>query len=610
MLKKDLILIMLMTLWGTAQLQAARAYATLSDGTLVFRYDNNRSEYASAGIACYDLNTEYYVPKWYPECSNITTVDFDPTFANARPTSAYFWFAGMDNLKSITHIEYFNTSEVTIMRNMFIGCGLESIDVSHFDTGKVTTMRAMFSECTNLTEIVGLSNMKTSNVKEFQYMFYKCEKLKSINLSKFTFTYPLTSENMCYLCPALKKLSIPSSSNNLEYNTFNGVGTETNPCVLVYPNGFTPNNARQHEGYFTWYGGYFVDQLRPYALFDKNTLTFYYDKSSESRRGRVYELTNTEVPSWEGMKSAITSVIFNSSFSNARPFNCSKWFQKMTSLSSITGLEYLNTSEVKNMNAMFANCPRLTALDLSTFDTSKVTDMSYMFSNDTGLASLNVSRFNTANVVSMQYMFQDCSRLSQLDVSKFDTSNAANMDYMFSNCYRLTLLDVSNFNTGKLQSMAYMFMNCRGVMELDLTNFVIPEQSTSTTGNVFTSCLALERLTLPATAENLDVAACNGVGTPKKPCLLEYPDGVTLQKGQVAADYFVWKRGFFKENKTYAMGDVNHDGAVGVTDVMLTVSYVMGNTSAVFFSENADVSGDGEITVADVTLIVALVIQQ
>lgn len=117
-------------------------------------------------------------------------------------------------------------------------------------------------------------------------------------------------------------------------------------------------------------------------------------------------------------------------------------------------------------------------------------------------------------------------------------------------------------------------------------------------------------LTLPATAENLDVAACNGVGTPKKPCLLEYPDGVTLQKGQVAADYYVWKRGFFKENKAYAMGDVNHDGAVGVSDVMLTVSYVMGNTSAVFFSESADVSGDGEITVADVTLIVALVIKQ
>ncbi len=54
----------------------------------------------------------------------------------------------------------------------------------------------------------------------------------------------------------------------------------------------------------------------------------------------------------------------------------------------------------------------------------------------------------------------------------------------------------------------------------------------------------------------------------------------------------------------YVLGDVNHDGVVSVTDVMLVVDYVMGNNPTNFFIEQADVTGDGDITVQDVTNIV------
>ena len=54
----------------------------------------------------------------------------------------------------------------------------------------------------------------------------------------------------------------------------------------------------------------------------------------------------------------------------------------------------------------------------------------------------------------------------------------------------------------------------------------------------------------------------------------------------------------------YAMGDVNHDGMVNVTDVSLTVNYILGNKPPVFFAENADFDQDGDVNVTDVTIIV------
>ena len=55
------------------------------------------------------------------------------------------------------------------------------------------------------------------------------------------------------------------------------------------------------------------------------------------------------------------------------------------------------------------------------------------------------------------------------------------------------------------------------------------------------------------------------------------------------------------------LGDVNRDGEVNVTDVMLTVNHIFGQASEVFYSDNADVNEDGEVNVTDVMGIVGIV---
>ena len=128
---------------------AAEAYAcyTPDNTTLTFYYDDLRSTRTGT---TYDLNTESSAPEWdyFAIKFSVTRVVFDPSFADARPTSTFNWFHIMIKLESITGMQYFNTSEVTNMGSMFSGCiALTSIDLSNFNTANVTNMYSMFLGC-------------------------------------------------------------------------------------------------------------------------------------------------------------------------------------------------------------------------------------------------------------------------------------------------------------------------------------------------------------------------------------------------------------------------------------------------------------------------------
>ena len=200
------------------------------------------------------------------------------------------------------------------------------------------------------------------------------------------------------------------------------------------------------------------------------TLTFYYDNQRSTRPGTIYLLANGTGWFNDGTNANVTKVVFNSSFANARPTSTWLWFYDMGKLESITGINYLNTSEVTNMAWMFADCVKLTSIDLSNFNTSKVTNMSYMFRGCERLTSLDVSNFNTSKVTDMESMFGDLTALTSLDVRNFNTANVTNMSVMFCGCDNLTSLDVSNFNTSKVTDMSHMF-RCKALKSIDLSNF-------------------------------------------------------------------------------------------------------------------------------------------
>ena len=177
--------------------------------------------------------------------------------------------------------------------------------------------------------------------------------------------------------------------------------------------------------------------MKPWVKYDSaaKTLTFYYGEKESLGDGEYLINEEGYRPDWYNVGTSVTKVVFDTSFAQARPTSCCKWFDIFTNLQNIEGIENLNTSEVKNMGRMFSGCSKLTSLDLSNFDTSNVTDMSYMFSNCFNLTSLDLSNFYTSNVTSMRYMF-NCANLKAIYLGDgFDVDNLGNIDRleMFGN---------------------------------------------------------------------------------------------------------------------------------------------------------------------------------
>ena len=162
------------------------AYAcyTPDNTTLTFYYDGQR---ASRLGATYDLNTGALQPDWVLDGTNhsVTQAVIDPSFVEARPTSTHAWFYCMENVQSITGLDYLNTDSVTDMAAMFMGsAGLTSLDLSHFNTTMVTDMFNMFYECSNLASL-DVSGFNTAQVRDMRGMFRSCSKLTTLDLGSF-----------------------------------------------------------------------------------------------------------------------------------------------------------------------------------------------------------------------------------------------------------------------------------------------------------------------------------------------------------------------------------------------------------------------------------------
>ena len=506
---KKILSVLLCILAGVQTMKAQEAYAIYSpeDQTLTFYYNSLRTLYLGT---TYDLNELRQEPQWYSDgtYANVTTVVFDASFANARPVTAYFWFNEMSKLKNIVGMSNFNTSEVQEMNQLFYKCtSLKSLDLSHFNTAKVTDMHGMFESCTSLTSL-DLGNFSTANVTgryAMSGMFYNCSNLETLDISGFSVAKPVDADLMFGNCPKLKTIYVSSKWNTA--NITSSIGMFRNCTSLVGGQGTTFDANHVDASYAHIDGGsadpgYFTGrELETYAHYteENTTLTFYYDALRSTRTGRTHNLNAENAsPSWIyssiGIVGKITSVVFDPSFADARPKRMNSWFSDMSNLQSITGMEYLNTSEVTSMGFMLNHCSKLESIDLSHFNTSKVTDMRAMFQLCSAMTSLDLSSFDTSNVTDFSGMFINCNGLTSLDLSNFDTSKATRMDDMFANCSKLESLDISSFNTANVTYMRTMFRSCNKLQNLDVGSF--NTSKVTDMEGMFSSCSSLTSLEL------------------------------------------------------------------------------------------------------------------
>ena len=410
------------------------AYAVFDGGTRTLTFGRGLSKPAGA----YDLNEGNNEPGWLTQKENIYKVVFDASFANARPTSCYYWFSGCSKLTDIEGIENLNTENVTNMNSMFDRCSaLTSLDLTNFNTAKVSDMSYMFMGCSALTTIFVSDKFVTYQVTDGRDMFHMC-----INLI-----------------------------GAIEYD-----GSKSDHTYANYEN-----------GYFSPEGGFHA-----YAELNKGTRTLTF-RRGVSKPEEAYDLNEgANAPAWSDQSTNINKVVFDASFANARPTSCCKWFDMCTSLTEIEGIENLNTEEVTNMGSMFSGCYVLTPLDVSNFNTQNVENMSDMFNNCVSLTSLDVSNFDTQKVTDMSWMFNSCVSLTSLDVSNFNTQNVENMSFMFSWCEGLNSLDLSKFDTQNVTNMIYMFWNSSALTTIYVSDKFVTTKVSLEDDDMFVGCTSLK----------------------------------------------------------------------------------------------------------------------
>ena len=277
---------------------------------------------------------------------------------------------------------------------------------------------------------------------DLSFMFFECENLESIDLTKYDTTYITNMYCMFYGCSNLKSVDFSSLKSN---NGINMAFTFSN-CFLLKTINFPSNNIIN------------ITNL---------SYTFFVCKSLES--------------------------LNLSSFNTIKVKDMNRLFGGCSALEAIN-ISSFKTDNVIDMGSMFFFCHKLKSLDLSNFNTRNVEIMNDMFFDCRSLITLDLSSFNTINVKYMHYMFMGCFSLKSINLSSFNTINVVDMSNMFSGCHSLQSINLSSFNTINVTKMIGMFLECKSLKSLDLSSFKTPKLVDM--GLMFNFCLQLESLDL------------------------------------------------------------------------------------------------------------------
>lgn len=307
-----------------------------------------------------------------------------------------------------------------------------------FSSVKLRSMFGYFSDCINLLDITGLNNLDTSRVIRMDEAFANCEKLQVLDLTGFNTSSVWNMTYMFLNCRNLEHIYYDST----KFVTSGLTGIDKSEGMFKeckklrgYDSQLTDHRAisalmedpSQCSYYVAWCDGnktlYFFGQIGDTVeagdTHDEQSITKVYNGGSAFIKGG-------NPPDWynDGTMYEVKSVVFEPSFASARSKTCAYWFCNFENLSSITGIEYLNTSQVTNMKYMFDECDSLASLDLSTFDISNVTNMWCMFQDCSKLITIKVNKnWNLSKVTSSNSMFRNCRKIEGCEGTKYNSDH-------------------------------------------------------------------------------------------------------------------------------------------------------------------------------------------
>lgn len=371
-------------------------------------------------------------------------------------------FGGDSKLTSFDFSNVKTSPSLVNMAGMFRGVGAQDIDLSNFDTQNVTNMGSLFMQATNLNQVTGLSADKTAKVTNMSNMFAGTA-LTNFDLNNLSGAGAQDLSGMFSSMPALTSLDHLAQFGQRNLN--NDVNQVTNLSNFVNGDsalanldlsGFTNTaNLTDLSGAFSGIGVTNLDV----SMLNTSNVESMADMLSNNQKLISVKLGKLDARNVENMSAfladdpKLVNIDLSGMQTSSKLTDLSSMFMHDSSVTTLTGLNNLNTSNVYSFNSMFSGLKNLKTLDgLSSFDTGKATDMGSMFSGMSALNNLNLSNFNTSNVTDMSDMFNGASSLNNLDLSNFNTQKAKTFADLFSSMDSLSGLNLSNWNFNSLDN--------------------------------------------------------------------------------------------------------------------------------------------------------------
>ena len=175
---------------------------------------------------------------------------------------------------------------------------------------------------------------------------------------------------------------------------------------------------------------------------NENTFTFYYDENTYEGDGVTQYALTTEnkwntTPAWKDAdwRSSATKVVFAASFANFQQVCMNYWFEGFSSLTTIEGMENLDTSKASYCNYMFSGCSALTSIDLSHFNTATMIFRGFFY-GCSNIEVLDLTSFTTFN--DLRDIFSGMKKLKTIYVTDALVCNAdSTTGNTFKNCNAL-----------------------------------------------------------------------------------------------------------------------------------------------------------------------------
>ncbi|GAP02674.1 bacterial surface protein 26-residue [Fructobacillus pseudoficulneus] len=322
-----------------------------------------------------------------------------------------------------------DTSQVTDMSNMFaLNFALQSIDLSTWDMSHVKNIEGMFENAKSLTNVTGLETRDLGAVT---------------NAGDIFLSTPLANQGI------------------FSWNTWEWVAGN-HPLGIYHNTNFHWGTANAH--------------------YDATTLTLTVGAADDGSEGVLP--TNATAYLSATNQQQVTKIVFTKPVKFAAD-----------ATSGLSGFSYVTSIE-----------------GMQNLDTSAVTNFSGLFGDDTALQSIDLSHFDTHNATNMYDLFNGDKALTNIDVSNFDTSNVVNMSGMFANMYRVQAINgINNLNVSNVKNMHDLFLNDMSLLALDLSSWNaklapiagLPADHNDSTGGMFANTVSLKSLDI----RNLDNTA-------------------------------------------------------------------------------------------------------